>query len=89
MYGEDGEPWLSMRLWYWKEKGTIDVWAYFLTARYCVELIFWMSLKSTLLAFKKNGTSCPNWGKEGGLELIWTKSKRTATNFREAFPKDE
>ena len=53
MYGDDGEPWLSMRLWYWKEKGTIDVWAYFLTARYCVEFIFWMSLKSTFLAFKK------------------------------------
>ena len=49
MYGEDGEPWLSMRLWYWKEKGTIDVWAYFLTARYCVELIFWMSCHGYLL----------------------------------------
>ena len=33
MYGENGEPWLSMRLWYWEEKQTIDVWAYFLTAR--------------------------------------------------------
>ena len=33
MYGETGEPWLSMRLWYWEEKGTIDLWAYFLTAR--------------------------------------------------------
>ena len=27
----------------------------------------WMSLKSTFLAFKKSGTSCTNWGKEGGL----------------------
>ena len=32
--------------------------------------------ESTFLAFKKSGTSCPNWG-----EVIWTKSKRTATFF--------
>ena len=29
--------------------------------------------------FEKSGTRCPNWG-EGG-EVIWTKSKRTATFF--------
>ena len=42
---------------------------------------FWMSLKSTFLAFKK---SCRNRG-EGG-EVIWTKSKRTAAFFRDVFP---
>ena len=31
--------------------------------------------------WKKSGTSCPNWG-----EVIWTKSKRTETFFRETFP---
>ena len=25
-----------------------------------------MSLKSTFLAFKRSGTSCPNWGERGG-----------------------
>ena len=44
-----------------------------------------MSLKSTFLALKKSGTSCPNW-REGGEEVISTKSKRTATFFRETFP---
>ena len=43
-----------------------------------------MSLKSTFFGVKKSGTSCPNWG-EGG-EVIWTKSKRTATFFRETIP---
>ena len=37
------------------------------------------------LVFKKSGTSCPNWGEGGGVEVIWTKSKRAATFFREAF----
>ena len=41
---------------------------------------FWMSLKSTFLALKKSGTSCPNWGGGEG-EVIWTKSNRTATFF--------
>ena len=31
----------------------------------------------------KSCTSCPNWGRG---EVIWTKSKRTATFFRETFP---
>ena len=48
-----------------------------------------MFLKSTFLALKESGTSCPNWGVGGGggggEEIIWTKSKRTATFFREAF----
>ena len=41
-----------------------------------------MFLKSTFLALKKSGTSCPNWGqggRGGGVQVIWTKSKRTAT----------
>ena len=41
-----------------------------------------MLLKSTFLELKKSCTSCPNWG-EGGGEVIWTKSKRTAAFFRE------
>ena len=45
-----------------------------------------MSLKSTFLAFKKSCTSCPNWGEGEGREVIWTKSKRTATFFLETFP---
>ena len=28
-------------------------------------------------------------GGKGGVEVIWTKSKRTATFFREAFPNSE
>ena len=41
-----------------------------------------MSLKSTFLAFKKS------WGEEKeGEEVIWTKSKKTSTFFRETFPK--
>ena len=40
------------------------------------------------LAFKKSGISCPNCGEGGGgVEVIWTKSKRTVTFFRETFPK--
>ena len=35
------------------------------------------------LALKKSGTSCPNYG--GEVEVIWTKSKRTAIFFRETF----
>ena len=36
---------------------------------------------------KKSGLSCPNWGEGGGaVEVIWTKSERTATFFRETFP---
>ena len=45
-----------------------------------------MSLKLTFLVFKKSGKSCPYFG-EGGGEVIWTKSKRTASFFRETFPK--
>ena len=30
--------------------------------------------KTTSEAFKKNGTSCPNWG--GGLEVIWAMPER-------------
>ena len=51
-----------------------------------------MSFKSTFLAFKKSGTSCPNSGEGGwGVGVICTKSKRTATFFREAllYVKDE
>ena len=45
-----------------------------------------MLLKSTFWAFKKSGTSCPNWGRGGG-GLIWTKSKREAAFFgNPAFP---
>ena len=40
------------------------------------------------LTFKKSGTSCPNYG-EGGVKVIWTKSKRTATFFRETGPKSD
>ena len=51
-----------------------------------------MSLKLTFLAFKNSGTSCPNWWEMGGggvdeVEVIWTKSKKTSTFFRETFPK--
>ena len=44
-----------------------------------------MALKSTFLKFQKS----PNWGRGGGAErgkVIWKKSKRTATFFRETFP---
>ena len=42
------------------------------------------------LAFKKSGTSCPNKGEGGrGVLVIWTKSKRTATFFRETFLKED
>ena len=34
VYGSSGEPWLSARLWFWEEKGSVDLWGYFLTARY-------------------------------------------------------
>ena len=34
IYGSTGEPWFTARVWYWAEKGTIDLWGYFLTARY-------------------------------------------------------
>ena len=43
-----------------------------------------MSIKSTFLTLEKGGTSCPNWGqggRGGGVQVIWTKSKRTATFF--------
>ena len=33
MYGSGGEPWFTARVWQWAEKGTIDLWGYFLTAR--------------------------------------------------------
>ena len=33
IYGSTGEPWFTARTWYWAEKGTIDLWGYFLTAR--------------------------------------------------------
>ena len=51
-----------------------------------------MSFNSTFLAFKKSGTSCSNSGEGGGgVGVICTKSKRTATFFREAllYVKDE
>ena len=35
---------------------------------------------------KKNCASCPNWRRGSGGEVIWTKSKRKATFFRETFP---
>ena len=33
LYGQEGRPWLTVRLWYWMEQGTVDLWAYFLTGR--------------------------------------------------------
>ena len=36
VYGRQGQPWLTVRLWYWMEQGTVDLWAYFLTGRYGV-----------------------------------------------------
>ena len=33
IYGSRGQPWFTARTWYWAEKGTIDLWGYFLTAR--------------------------------------------------------
>ena len=32
IYGSSGEPWFTARIWYWAEKGRIDLWGYFLTA---------------------------------------------------------
>ena len=44
---------------------------------------FWILLKSTFLAFKKSGTSCPNLGGGGNLDKI----QKNSYFFREAFPK--
>ena len=37
--------------------------------------IFWHT------GVRKSGTSCPNYGRGGGVKVIWTKSKRTASFF--------
>ena len=34
IYGSSGEPWLSVRLWVWEERGSVDLWGYFLSDRY-------------------------------------------------------
>ena len=47
---------------------------------------FWMSLKSTFWRSKKVVQFVQIRGRGGG-EVIWTKSKRAATFFRETFPK--
>ena len=47
-----------------------------------------MSLKLTFLALKKVVQVVQNGGLEGGgVEVIWTISKKTSTFFRETFPK--
>ena len=47
-----------------------------------------MSLKLTFLALKKVVQVVQNGGLEGGgVEVIWTISKKTSTFIRETFPK--
>ena len=46
-----------------------------------------MSLKSTFLALKKSGTSCPNLGEGGGVNLDKIQ-KSSNFFFRETFPKN-
>ena len=47
-----------------------------------------MLLKLTFLALKKVVQEVQNGGLEGGgVEVIWTISKKTSTFFRETFPK--
>ena len=45
--------------------------------------LFWISVKSTFLAFKKSCTSCPNWGEGGGNS---DKIQKNSSFFRDAFP---
>ena len=40
VFGSSGEPWLSARLWFWEEKRSVDLWGYFLTARYLPHFCF-------------------------------------------------
>ena len=34
IYGSSREPWLAVRLWVWEERGSVDLWGYFLSDRY-------------------------------------------------------
>ena len=95
IYGSSGEPWLSVRLWVWEERGSVDLWGYFLSDRYsdpffltninsgwsCWEFIKW----DGLIQIHYHQNNAKNWNLKATLAMSLSLAKCEKNGVRKRF----